>query len=156
MALTLAQKAIDGLLRSAEWLACQTASLALSTAKAATHIINVAKGAVDLVKKVAIGTLDVAESITTDLVGPFDMTRVELCKKFREVINGSEPFTASIDMTILEQKVADLTLTLDLSNTSKITVDIFVSFIHQSALKRKPPVPGPEPILGPVVPSSEA
>ena len=104
-ALHLAQKAIDDLVRCAEWLAYKAASPALDLAKASTHALDVAKVAVVSVEDIGTGVLDIAESIDKGLFGLLNVTRVELHGTFKEVINGSKPFTAIVDMTILEHQV---------------------------------------------------
>ncbi|KAL0955635.1 hypothetical protein HGRIS_001868 [Hohenbuehelia grisea] len=128
--LAAAQKAVDDLLKSAEWLAYQSATAALTLAKHVTHGMEVAKKALDVVEKAEEGVLNLAEELVTGGLGAFDIKKIELKGTLKALLGTSNKhFTATIDTSILGQP-ATFVIDLDMGNTSTFIHELFKQVLY--------------------------
>jgi hypothetical protein len=124
--LDAAQRAIDNLVHSAEWLAYQAASGVLDLASHATHALDIAKKALDAAKQVVDGTIKISEATIEGILKAFDITRIELIATLDSFLNknGGAHFVVEVDVLVLGNKET-LRLELDMGNTAQFINDIF-------------------------------
>ncbi len=78
-----AQKAVEGLVQSTEWLAYRAASDVLATAQHATHGLDVATKALTAIEQGADDIIDVTEEVVTAAASVFNIRRIKLAGRSR-------------------------------------------------------------------------
>lgn len=121
--LEAAQAAIGDLIKCGEWLAYQTAKGALDLAQHATHALDVAKRALDVVKAGVLDVIDVAEEVVKGVLAAFDITLIKLSATMGGMLGKSDGkhFDARVEGKILGRDF-NFSLDLDLEDIS--------TFIH--------------------------
>ncbi|KAG9075566.1 hypothetical protein FS749_012757 [Ceratobasidium sp. UAMH 11750] len=123
--LDAAKRLVDDLVHSAEWLAYQAASGALSLAKHATHGLDVAKKALEVAKKVVDGTITITEEAVTAALSALNITKVELGATLDTFLGGQGiHFEVSVEGEIVG-KPFSLSLKLNMEDPAQLVHDIF-------------------------------
>jgi len=130
--LDAAQKAIDDLVKSAEWLAYQSASMALDVAKHATKSLDVVKGALDLMEKGDETMINLSEDIINGVLTAIDIQKVELDGTLGGLLGKSgKHFTASVEGKLLGKPFKFDNVELDLKSTEKFIKNIFDELVKK-------------------------
>jgi hypothetical protein len=131
--LVAAQKTIDDLVHSLEWLAYQEAKAALNVAQHATHALDVAKCALDLVENGEKEIIDIAEGVINAGTQMLNITKIELIGTLRVLLGGGQThFVTSVEGEVLHRRFHFDNVELSLDNTAQFIHDIFIRYVSRS------------------------
>lgn len=94
-----AQKILDDLEKAAEWVAYQTATAALSIARASTHALDIATKSLQIAEHGIDGAIYITEEMVKAITSALDITRVTLTGSYNAITVGAQ-FDALILVTI--------------------------------------------------------
>ncbi|KAG8775918.1 hypothetical protein FRC12_001190 [Ceratobasidium sp. 428] len=124
-----AQHAVDELVYSAEWLAYQTASGALSVASHATHTLDIAKKALEAARKAVDGTITITEEAVVAALSALDITKIELGATLDTFQGGQgSHFEAAVEGEIVGRTFS-LNMSLNMRDTAQFIDDVFHELI---------------------------
>nr|GAT46477.1 predicted protein [Mycena chlorophos] len=128
-----AKTSVDAVAKGSEWVAYQTALTGLNAAKLSTHDLDLANGALEVVKKGGAGILKASDYVASHALTLVDIHYMRLDGEFGKAAGGAE-FSVTMQGSVAE-KAFSLNLTYDPRKTVEFITNTFHKLVDEVSSK---------------------